>query len=172
MAWRRSREGRCYGAEVGGGAGHVLRTHRDVRVPSTDRLVVPAVWRALDGCARGGRPTFAENLRQANRAADRFEPSPAIAPFAIYLRRVNDENDLEVRRAGGSHGRFPIGSGKGMGGERLGLENGRGVENPAGGVARLGDVPHAGEVVRQTILRETYQVRHLLSRGAIIDLAG
>lgn len=28
------------------------------------------------------------------------------------------------------------------------------------------------EVVRQTILHETYQVRNLLSRGAVIDLVG
>ena len=163
------------GPRRAGGAGHGLRTHKDVRLPATDRLVVPAVWRALDGCARGGRPTFAENLRQVNRVVDRFEASSTIAPFAVYLKRVNDENDLEARRA--SAAQTPAAkqmhlSGSGDGAE---VEAGKLTitgESPALGLPRLGDLPPVAEVVRQTILRETYQVRNLLSRGAVIDLVG
>ena len=52
------------------------------------------------------------------------------------------------------------------------IGRGKRLRIPSQACQDWGDVPPVEAMVRQVILQETYQVRNLLSRGAVIDLVG
>jgi hypothetical protein len=88
--------------------------------------------------------------------------------YPDYLRRINDEVEISSQRTVSVGCHTAPAKSVSPSSMHAGAEAGVGPINPAG--LRL--VTERTETVVQQIIRETYQIRSLVSRGAVIDLIG
>jgi len=117
-------------------------------------------------------PSFADHLRRENLRAQRDAKQRITPiPFAVYLRRINDEDDAARRVLVPAQG--PAAPSLNTEGAHTSPPRAcQPAAPPAPGpsVPRLGDVPRTPETELRRLVEVTYQVRSLLSRGAMIDL--
>lgn len=149
-------------------ARHRLRYPNHVYVPPVQLPWVAWCTRPLAPCCGlPCRPTYAESLAATNcavRCLDRVDLGPI--PFSTYLRATNAADRLAAEQARSG----------------LPLPAPSAAPRPATPVAprdaALPGLPRLGDVspvrVEETVrhVEVAYQVRNLLSRGALIDLCG
>lgn len=130
------------------------------------------IARVGDRCpARGeARETYAAYLRGLNTAADRVarrEAGPV--PFASHLRSIN-----EMEAAAWRARTLEVAGVPGAGMYAKPAPVGDRVPEPVGraSLPRLGDVTPTKDVAIHEVIQRAYGARNLLSRGAVIDLAG
>ena len=134
------------------------------------RKVVPTA-RACPCPTQCPRPTFAEHLKRINRCNDTNDCSTTTVPYGQYLQSINDQNDLAARWAAINR------TGSSESGRRdatrppaAPINDLAAPPTPAASVPRLGDVPPTSIAAKVVTIEVAYQLRNLLSRGAIIDL--
>jgi hypothetical protein len=105
----------------------------------------------------------------ATRDSAAFPMRPATYPE--HLRRINDEVDLESRRFHHATAYTVATNTYRAASDRPKALDGL-QSDVSSGSRPSGYLPALPEVVRRQVIDEAYQVRNLLSRGAIIDLMG